>query len=370
MQRRRELDDVEEFLAEHAARFEAVGTLSATVPSAAGSHPLRLNHARFGHTRPMADSRVVPFPLPDDRDALRYYDVVSADGTRLRAWTNDVDGPTVLLCNGLGTSPFAWPALLRPDCQVRVLSWNHRGVGGSDRPTDPSRVDVTAFVEDAIAVLDDAGVDACPADGLVDRREHRLRARRQAPRAGHRALRGGRRARRHVLLHGCAPADPRLRAAPDRARHRRHPRRTGRAITPVTSRLPIGQRTARLLSHSGFMMPGADPATVERAVKEFLTTPVDWYMHLARESARHDRISLSRVQVPAAFIAGTYDILASARDMETAAERIPGSRYVELRGSHFLQMEHPDEVHTELLSFLTALRFWGPEPLERPIEAG
>src|SRR5918999_202659 len=89
--------------------------------------------------------------------ALRFYDVVSADGTRLRAWTNDGDGPTVLLCNGLGTNPYAWPALLRPDCGVRVVSWNHRGVGGSDRPTDPDRVGVEAFVEDALAVLDDAG---------------------------------------------------------------------------------------------------------------------------------------------------------------------------------------------------------------------
>jgi pimeloyl-ACP methyl ester carboxylesterase len=38
--------------------------------------------------------------------------------------------------------------------------------------------------------------------------------------------------------------------------------------------------------------------------------------------------------------------------MRTASERLPGSRYVELRGSHFLQMEHPEEVHRELLRLL------------------
>ncbi|MGH8964840.1 MAG: alpha/beta fold hydrolase, partial [Actinomycetes bacterium] len=64
----------------------------------------------------------------DQRLALRFYDVTSADGTRIKAWTNDADGPTVLLCNGLGTNAYAWPALLRPDCGVRVISWNHRGV--------------------------------------------------------------------------------------------------------------------------------------------------------------------------------------------------------------------------------------------------
>ena len=51
----------------------------------------------------------------EEPQAPRFYDVRSADGTRLRAWTNDAEGPPVLLCNGLGTNPYAWPALLRPD---------------------------------------------------------------------------------------------------------------------------------------------------------------------------------------------------------------------------------------------------------------
>ena len=66
--------------------------------------------------------------------ALRFYDVTSADGTRIKAWTNDAEGPTLLLCNGLGTNPYAWPARYRKDCGVRVVSWNHRG---SAVPTAP-----------------------------------------------------------------------------------------------------------------------------------------------------------------------------------------------------------------------------------------
>ena len=69
-----------------------------------------------------------------------YYDVESGDGTMLRAWTNDpdclIDGPTVVLCNGLGTNPWTTPSVLRPGAGVRVISWNHRGTGGSARPTD------------------------------------------------------------------------------------------------------------------------------------------------------------------------------------------------------------------------------------------
>ena len=99
------------------------------------------------------------------RLALRFYDVTSADGTRIKAWTNDAEGPTLLLCNGLGTNPYAWPSLLSPDCGVRVVSWNHRGVGGSARPADTSRVGIDAFLDDAIAVMDDADIEACAVGG-------------------------------------------------------------------------------------------------------------------------------------------------------------------------------------------------------------
>jgi hypothetical protein len=55
-----------------------------------------------------------------------FHEVLSDDGTELRAWTNDpdgeIDGPTIVLCNGLGTNPWSWPALLKPDCGVRVRS--------------------------------------------------------------------------------------------------------------------------------------------------------------------------------------------------------------------------------------------------------
>ena len=177
--------------------------------------------------------RVVPLPIPGGHESLRFYDVTSADGTRLRAWTNDADGPTVLLCNGLGTNPYAWPALLRSDCGVRVISWNHRGVGGSDRPADRHRVDVDAFVEDAVAVLDDAEVDSCPPIGWSIGVNTAFELAVAAPRPGDRAVRRRRRPGRHVLLDGRTAADPALSrggrsasASPPRSR------RTGWAITP------------------------------------------------------------------------------------------------------------------------------------------
>ena len=306
-----------------------------------------------------APRRVVPLPVPGGHESLRFYDVKSADGTRLRAWTNDADGPTVLLCNGLGTNPYAWPALLRSDCGVRVVSWNHRGVGGSERPADRSRVDVTAGVEDAIAVLDDAEVESCPVLGWsigVNTAfelavEHGERVTGLFALAG---VPGG-----TFASMGAPLQIPRWARRPLSIGVARTLEHTGWVLSPVTTRLPVGPLVANLLRHSGFMMPNAETEVVERATREFLTTPVQWYMHLARAAARHDRVRLSKIRVPSVFVAGTYDILASAEDMRTASERIPGAQYVELRGSHFLQMERPAEVHRQLLAFLEALEALG-----------
>ena len=288
----------------------------------------------------------------DRSDSLRSYDVTSADGTRLRAWTNDADGPTVLLCNGLGTNPHAWPALLRPDCGVRVVSWNHRGVGGSDRPVDPRRVGVDAFVEDAVAVLDDAGVDACVVAGwsigvntafeLAVAHPHRVTGLLAV--AG---VPGG-----TFSSMGAPLMIPRAARRPLALALTTVLGRAGRLIHPVSSRLPVGPLTAQLLTHSGFMLPVPDTSPVQHAVKEFLATPVDWYMHLAHVAAEHPRVSLRSVRVPTTFVAGQYDVLASAHDMRTAADRIPEAEFVLLAGSHFLQLEHPDRVHDQLLALV------------------
>src|SRR6476661_4460993 len=117
----------------------------------------------LGHNPDMSSAaqQLHEAPSADGGLALRHYTVTSEDGTELTAWTNDVAGPTVLLCNGLGTNPYSWPALLDPDCGVHIISWNHRGTGGSERPRHPEDVGIDAFAEDAIAVMDDAGIDAC-----------------------------------------------------------------------------------------------------------------------------------------------------------------------------------------------------------------
>ncbi|MDO9457551.1 alpha/beta fold hydrolase [Nocardioides sp.] len=285
-----------------------------------------------------------------------FRDILSDDGTHLRAWTNDpdglIDGPTVVLCNGLGTNAWCWPALLDPNCGVRIVSWNHRGVGGSERPVDPSHVEIEHFVQDGLSVMDHFGIDRATLMGwsmgvntmfeLAFRHPERV--------AGLFAVAG-------------VPGDtfatmlgplhvPHAVARALTVNLSRVMSVAGKALTPVARRLPIGPRVVAAISHSGFMLPVRDPELAAIGIKEFLTTPLDWYFHLALSTSRHARVSLSTIQVPAMFVAATWDVLAGARDMASAAARMSDADYVELRGSHFLPMEKPDVVHRLLLEFL------------------
>ena len=115
--------------------------------------------------------------------------------------------------------------------------------------------------------------------------------------------------------------------------------------------------TAQPIRPPAALFVPAIPAVADRdlaaaAVREFLTTPVGWYFHLVLTASEHARVSLSQVKVPAAFVAASYDVMAGAPYMRTAAERLEGATYVELLGSHFIQLERPDEVHALLLEFL------------------
>ncbi|TWG97342.1 pimeloyl-ACP methyl ester carboxylesterase [Nocardioides sp. J9] len=303
-----------------------------------------------------------PAPRPDQvvrKPSLAYRDILSDDGTHVRAWTNDpdgvIDGPTVVLCNGLGTNPHLWPWLLDPECGVRIVSWNHRGVGGSDRPRDRRHIEIEHFVQDGLSVMDHFGIDSAVLMGwsmgvntafeMTYRHPERVRG---------------------IFAMAGVPGDtfatmlapfrlPRLAARALTVSLCRVATLSGPVANPVVRRVPVTPGMVRLLGRTGFMFQVADPEAAAVGLKEFLTTPVDWYARLAIATSRHPRVRLSRIDVPTLFVSGRFDILAGARDMASASRRLADrgvpTEYVELRGSHFIQLEQPERVHQLLLDF-------------------
>ncbi|MGZ5372253.1 alpha/beta fold hydrolase [Aeromicrobium sp.] len=280
---------------------------------------------------------------------VRYYDVHSADGTRLRAWTNDAKGPTVLLCNGLGTNPHSWPAFLDPDCGIHVVSWNHRGVGGSERPV-AKRADMESYIEDAIAVMDDAGIESAVipswSHGVTIAFE--LAARHPERVDGIMAVAGvpgNTFATMLAPLHLPRPIAKQIMINVARAGYV-----GGNAVAPLIKRIPWTTLTARAIQQTGFVSKDADTEQLRVMLQEFCTTHPRWYSHLALGVSQGIRVPLSGIRVPVTFIAGKQDIFTGARDMESAAQRIPSAKYIELSATHFLPLEQPQVIHDELLT--------------------
>ena len=278
---------------------------------------------------------------------IRYYDVKSADGTSIRAWTNSAQGPTVLLSNGLGTNPHAWPSLLKPDCGVHVVSWNHRGVGGSERPKD-GRVDLDSFIEDAIAVMDDAGIDSAVVAGWSTGVTVAFELARRHPErvTGILAVAGVPGNTFGTML---APFKvPPVVAKQLMVALARTASVSGSALAPLTRRIPWTNTTADMLRRTRLINPNADTAELRALMQEFCTTHPGWYAKLALGVSEHTRVSLSALEIPVTFIAGRWDVLTGSRDMLTASQRVKGSRFRELESTHFIPIEYPQVVLDEL----------------------
>ena len=280
------------------------------------------------------------------------FDFSSSDGTRVVGWRNDVPGDTgalpVVISNGLGTPPTAWPTVIAEDSGFRVVTWYYRGTGGGERPADPSRIDVEDHVEDLLALMDHEGIEraliACWSLGVnvgfEFARTHPERV------AGLMAVAG--------VPGGTFRAMFGPLRVPKRFRHRlgltaaRLGRRIGPQLSWIADHVPLNNATATVINHSGFMLPAARPELMIPALEEFRQHDFRWYFSLAVAAGEHEPMDLSFVKVPVTLVAGRYDVLTSMYDMVEAASQIPHAELHLLPGSHFLPLEYPDELAHEL----------------------
>lgn len=274
---------------------------------------------------------------------MREQDVISWDGTKIRTWQADDDGSPVLMCPGVGSGPESWPSLTG---RGGLISWYMRGTMGSDRPVDERNISLADHVSDAIAVLDEAGIERCVVIGWSM----------GVTIAAELALRYPERVSGLLLVAG-APGDSfegMLPMLPSQFRRTvgltavKLLQQAGPVLDSVLHRVPVTDLTTFLLRHSGVIKPSSDPKAVTQAVSRFLQHDWRWYFTLALALGETPRQDLGPIVCPVTLLAGRDDVLATTESMSAPAGKLPQARLRVLPCSHYLPLEAPEAVSEEL----------------------
>ncbi len=286
---------------------------------------------------------------------MGYRSVTSVDGTTLRAWDNGGRGIPVVIANGLGTPHDAWPAINRQTDVYRVVTWDHRGLGGSERPADESRITIADHTDDLVAVMDCYGIDRAVVIGWSAGGNVAFEAamRDQRRIAGVLAIAGVPGGTFEALLH---PLPRFLR--PPLGRVGAHTMRyLGPILNQVGDALPGSPEHGFAPQGMGsFGLDVAHGRTVLRVLRRFADHDWTWYSRLVRAVGEHPPIDLSHIDIPVTYLAGKWDSITSANGMREASTQTPDSRYVELAASHFVPLQFPNRMSTELGNLVARCR--------------
>jgi 3-oxoadipate enol-lactonase len=278
-----------------------------------------------------------------------YSKVHARDGTMLRAWTNDGAGLPVIISNGLGASSAAWPAITAADSGFRVVTWHHRGLGGSDRPVRPEAIHVEDHAADLGAVMTAAGMEKALLLGWSLGVNAAFEFSRSQP------------DRTCGLLAVAGVPGGSLEAM------------YGPSKMPKELREPAGQVSARMLpitgpwltyfaaamqrSHYPAPQPNADahaqdavrPSAVGAMLRDFAAQDWEWYSRLALALGEHAKMDVSSTAFPVTFLGGRQDTITSSEDVQDVARSIKGARVRILpAGTHLLPLQYPSYMLDEL----------------------
>lgn len=258
----------------------------------------------------------------------------AADGTRLHySVTGRSDGEPVLMIQGLGADSRGWMRQrLAFASRHRVIVFDNRGVGRSDKPTGPYDLEVMA--QDALAVLDAVGVDDAHVIG---------------------ASMGG------VLAQILAV---------------RHPDRVRSLILACTAcrqlpwRRELLEEWADVAEREGmgsFSQYAVRWLIGPRSLRRFwpaigalgslaMNLPAECFVAQVRAILTMDdsmRDELVTIRVPTLVLVGTQDILTPLGDSEEIASLIPGAELAVIGGgAHGFMFEHAAAFNRTALVFL------------------
>jgi len=271
--------------------------------------------------------------------------VTSRDGTTIRAWRScrAPGSLPVVISNGLGTPPEAWPPIVGDPARSDAVSWYHRGTAGAPRPADPSRLRVQDHVDDLIAVMDDRGIDRALLAGwslgvTIAFEACRLHPDRVAGILSVAGVPGALVDAMGGPLPVPGPMRPWFATTVPRGLRMASP-----GLQLVSKGLPLVRPTAWAIRHTGFVLPAAQRAAALGATG----APPPRLAVVPHAGSRCRGLRQRRPVLrtgPDDHRRGALGILASMRRVIDAADEVAATRLVVLRGRHFLPLEQPEEM--------------------------
>ncbi len=256
------------------------------------------------------------------------------DGTRLHYEVlGRANAPAVLMIQGLGADKHGWDLQRIPlALQYRVIAFDNRGAGRSDKPF--SDYSLEQMADDAIAVLDAAGADRAHVVGASMGGALTQIVGLKYPERVISLTLACTACRNHVwrreLLQSWATT------ATERGMS---------AMTREAARWVIGPRSfRRLLPAFGWL----GPFGMSRPAHGF-AAQVRAILDVDESMAEQ----LAQVAAPTLVVVGNQDILTPRGDSEEIADRMPNAELVVISGAaHGLMVEHASTFNKVLLEFL------------------
>jgi pimeloyl-ACP methyl ester carboxylesterase len=271
------------------------------------------------------------------------------DGAPLAGYLAGSRGPLIVLANGLGGPVAAFRHQIQhfERCS-RVMTWDYRGLYGSQGDVPPERVDVAAHADDLEDLLSAVSEERAVVVGWSMGVQVALELVRRAPE----------RVQKLVLIsgaHGRPMANLRLPLA-DRflpaliERLRPYARLGSRWV----ARAARSRGAVDLVRRARLVNPRVGTDELQEIARAFGSLDFDVYLRTLAALEEHDATSaLERLHVPTLVIAGARDPLFSPRLAEKLTAQIDRAElYVVPGATHYAPLEFPELVNARIERFL------------------
>ncbi len=275
------------------------------------------------------------------------------DGTRLACHRAGEKGnPILVLANGLGGDVEAWRHLIDQfQDRYYIVSWDYRGLFGSDIPKDPSSYSVKTHCLDLATFLKQEGIDSFVMAGWSMGVQVCLEYYRLFPEQiqGLVLVCGTYGRPFETAFHAKIPKF--ILEELTRLFHKQH-KLVEYVMRKILNQIDV-VRWGKVL---GFLAHPTEERVVRKVVRNFISTlNMEVYFQILDALSKHDAEEvLEKIQIPTLIISGDKDFFTPMALAEEMHQRIRGSELVIVPGgSHYAPVEYPEVINPAVENFLS-----------------